>query len=169
MVTAFELDNSLNRYLNLLLITKREDEEAQGCAGHAQTRHPPDVPDQREAGDDGKEGIDKADRAVLGHLDRLIFARLIEMLRIPLRLLLGNPKGVSPGDMRQDRKIPRRWWRCRGPFESPSVPRIVADAQLFTGADRDNELNDLARDTNHDDGDTDRRHNEEGLPALVVI
>src|SRR5271168_5344259 len=109
MVTAFELDNLLNRNRGLFLIPKREDEEGRECADQAHTRHPPDVPDQREAGDDGKEGIDKAERAVLRHLDWPVFAPLIGTLRIALGLLLGQPKGINPGDTRQDRKIPCRW------------------------------------------------------------
>ena len=38
-------------------------------AERAETRHPPDVPDQREAGDVGEEGADEAGRAVARHLD----------------------------------------------------------------------------------------------------
>src|SRR5277367_772039 len=102
MVAPFELGNLLTRYRDLSLITKREDQEGQECADQSQTRHPPDVPDQREAGDDGKESIDKADGAAPRHLNRLVFVRFIEMRRIPLRLLLGNPKGISGADMRQD-------------------------------------------------------------------
>src|SRR5580658_8855510 len=102
MVTPFELGDLLNRYLNLILIAKREEQKGHERADQAQTRHPPDVPDQCEAGDDGKEGIDKADRTVLRHLDRPVLARLIGMLRIPLRLLLGHPEGINPGYLWQD-------------------------------------------------------------------
>jgi len=93
-----------------------------------------------------KNALMKPERAVLRHLDRPVFARIDRELGISHTHVAWRSKRHRLADMRQDRKIPCRRRRCRGPFESPSIPRIVADAQRFAGADRDNELNDLAHD-----------------------
>ena len=57
--------------------------------------HPPDVPDQREAGDDGKEGGDEAGGAVLRHLDRLVRRAPAPARPASLRALLPVPESVS--------------------------------------------------------------------------
>src|SRR5437879_11644504 len=47
--------------------------QGRDCSGEsADDCHPPDLPDQREAHDDGKESSDETGGAVARHLDRLI-------------------------------------------------------------------------------------------------
>src|SRR5262249_598202 len=98
LVTRFEQANLHGWDLDFLLITKREDEKRDECADEAHARHPPDVPDEREAGDDGEERIDEADRTVFRHLDRLVRARRRGLTLRGARALLGAPKGVQTGD-----------------------------------------------------------------------
>src|SRR5580700_3586319 len=102
MVTSFELGNLLDWYRDFFFVAKCEDQKGHECADQAQSRQPPDVPDQRETGDDGEEGIDEAERTILRHLDRPVLARLIGVFRIPLRLLLCHPEGINPGYLWQD-------------------------------------------------------------------
>ncbi len=56
----------------LVVVAPGEHDEGRESAGDADRRHPPDVPDQREAGDDGEEGDDEAGRTVDRHLDRFV-------------------------------------------------------------------------------------------------
>ena len=73
---AIELSDRLSGYLDLFLLAKCEGEERHECTEDSKSGHPPDVPDQRKAGDHGKEGVDEAGRSVLRHFDRRVPARL---------------------------------------------------------------------------------------------
>src|SRR5882672_11697010 len=96
-MTPIEADQLLGRNLDFVLVAKREEECRDERAQYSEARKPPDVPDQGEAADDGKEGGDEADRAVLRHLDRPVFA-------LPdLAALLRGPERVLLGDLRQHR------------------------------------------------------------------
>src|SRR6266487_3451438 len=104
-MTSFEPGNLLGRYLDLLLVAERESKERHERTEQTDTDHPPDVPDQRKAGDDGKERVDEADRAVSRHLDRHVLARLSWLILRRARALLRTPIAVSLSDTGQDCKI----------------------------------------------------------------
>src|SRR5829696_2783984 len=53
-------------------VAPREPDEHRIGGDESQAHQPPDVPDQREAGDRRKKGRDEPGRAVPRHLDRLI-------------------------------------------------------------------------------------------------
>ena len=95
---GFELGNLQGRDLDLLLIAEREREEGQERADETHGGHPPDVPDQRKAGDDGEECVDEADRGVFRYFDRRIGARRFNLRGA--QALLGAPKGIDLGDPR---------------------------------------------------------------------
>src|SRR3979490_3245677 len=72
LMSARGLRNDPGWYLHLVMFAEGEDEKRYEGAKHAESRHPPDVPDQRETGDDRKECRDEAGRAVFPHLYRLV-------------------------------------------------------------------------------------------------
>src|ERR1700741_5517643 len=74
-VSAIQPCNRLSGYLDLLLLAKCEYEERHETAERSESGHPPDMPDQRKAGNNGKEGIDEAGRSVVRHFDRLVLSR----------------------------------------------------------------------------------------------
>src|SRR4029077_454549 len=110
---------------------------------HADGDQPPDVPDQREAGDGREEGGDKSDRTIAGDLDGLVgpLRRQLlpldgEALDLPVRLLTS--------DIRQHGEIESRRGRCGRPFERAAVPGIAGlVAQGVALANADHELDDL--------------------------
>src|SRR4029077_3499862 len=107
-----ELGNALSRYLDFLFFAKREHEQCAECAEYSERCHPPDMPDQRKAGDDSKEGGDKTGCAASWHLDRLVLAQL-RLLPLPcVSKFFPYPKSVSTSDLWQDRIVPGR--RRRG-------------------------------------------------------
>src|SRR5580704_6345755 len=98
-MSAIKLRDLANGYLHFLLFAKSEDERGRECAEHAEARHPPDVPDERKASDDGKECCDESGGAVLGHLNWLVLARLSGLVSFQPQSLLPVPKGVVLSDM----------------------------------------------------------------------
>jgi hypothetical protein len=58
-VSLFEPGNLPDRNLDLVLTAKGEDEKRCERAKQPDTGHPPDVPDQRKAGDDAKNALTK--------------------------------------------------------------------------------------------------------------
>src|SRR5712671_2808174 len=101
-MTSFEPSNLLGRYLDLLLVAEGESKERHERAEQTDTGHPPDVPDQRKAGDDGKERVDETDCAVSRHLDRRVLARLPCLVLHRVCALLRFPIAVSLSDPGQD-------------------------------------------------------------------
>ena len=130
------------------------------------TGHPPDVPDQGKAGDDGKEGVDEAGRRCSSALRSARTRALRRLTLLCARALLPGPIGVSAGDMRQDGKVPGRRRRRRRPFQRAAVPRIAGHvAELLAVADRHDELHDLADDPGQNDDGADRGHQQPRLPG----
>ena len=96
-VTAVELGNPLSRDLYFLLVAKREEEERDESTRYADCGHPPDVPDQRKAGNDGKESRDEAGCAAFRHFDRFVLARLCGGACFAcMRCLLAQKASISP-------------------------------------------------------------------------
>src|SRR6185369_16240131 len=84
--------------------------------------------------------------------------------------LFHAPKGVSLSDTWQDRIIPGRRWRGRGPLQRAAVPGIPRRiAKLLASADRDNELHDLADDARQNDECTEPCHQQPRLPTQNVV
>src|SRR5260370_5716191 len=108
--------------IDLLLAPEGEGEQRYEGARKAERSHPPDVPDQGKADDDGKEGVDEADRAVFGHLDWLVSTRGHCHFRRGLHGLLDTPPSVYFADLRQNGEIPRRRRPGPRPFAPPTVP-----------------------------------------------
>src|ERR1700733_2970753 len=131
MMTSFELSNSLSRYLDFVLGAKREDEEGHEGAEHAETGHPPDVPDQRKASDNVKKCVDEADRAVPRHLDRLVFTRFRRLIWVRLLAPFGGPIGVGADNLRQESKIPSGGRRGHGPFQGAAIPRVAGEVAML--------------------------------------
>src|SRR5262245_6112673 len=98
-MSTIEAGKLFGRDLHLLLFAEREDDERREPTEQSDTDHPPDMPDQGKAGDDGKEGVDEADRAVPRHLDRRIFASLARLRPGRPCTLLRLPIGVSLRDL----------------------------------------------------------------------
>ena len=65
-MAPFELSNLFGRYLDLVLVAKREKKKRHECAEQAQAGHPPDVPDQREASHNSEERVDETDGLFFG-------------------------------------------------------------------------------------------------------
>src|SRR5271170_673972 len=101
-----ELGNLLRWYCDFLLIAKGKDQERHECAEASQGSHPPDVPNQREAGDNSKERGDEAGPAVLRHFDRLVLARLCRLSSGCRRELFPGPEGVSSRDVWKHGVVP---------------------------------------------------------------
>src|SRR5215831_17900137 len=110
-MSEIKLRNLADRYLHFLLFAKGEGEGGRKGANHAKPRHPPDVPDECEAGDDGKKRGHKSGWGILGHFDRLIPARLSFLISFRIQRSFEVPKGVVFSDTRLDCKIPGRWRR----------------------------------------------------------
>src|SRR5215218_1069530 len=71
----------------LSCVTPREDHEIDKCAERAETRRPPNVPDEREAHHCGEERADDTGRAVSRNLNVLVDRCLAEPVLIPRTLL----------------------------------------------------------------------------------
>src|SRR4029077_2024640 len=115
-MTPVKLGNFFGWYLDFLFIPKRKNQQRHECSDHSQSGHPPDVPDQGEAGDNGKECGDETGRTVLRRFDRSVLARLRWLISCYARALFHAPKGVSLSDTWQDRIVPGRRRRGRGPL-----------------------------------------------------
>src|SRR5258705_11514008 len=72
LVSPFELGNLFGWHLEFGVSAECEGKQRHERAQETQSCHPPDVPDHREADDDGEEGADKAGGAVFRHFDRLV-------------------------------------------------------------------------------------------------
>ena len=72
---AIDRGEFLGGQLIFRYVAPGEDDECREGADQADDDHPPDMPDQREAGDDGEEGRDEAGRAVARHFDRLVIGQ----------------------------------------------------------------------------------------------
>src|SRR5258705_868480 len=86
LVGPFELGNLLGRHLEFSVSAECEGKQRHECTQETQTCHPPDVPDHREADDDGEEGADKAGGAVFRHFDGLVrtcWPRLVLLCLLP--------------------------------------------------------------------------------------
>ena len=95
-----EPSDLLGRDFDFLFVAKREGKHGQKHTDCADARHPPDMPDQREAGDDRKKCGDEAGRAVLRKLDRLELA-LSRRLGLRARALLFAPESVDVRNLRK--------------------------------------------------------------------
>src|SRR5258706_4383440 len=100
-MVPFDPSDRIGRYLDLLAMAEREGEQRDERADQAQSRHPPDVPDQRKADDDGKERGDESDRAVLRHLDRPVIGNRNRLTTSRTYAMLPGPIGIAFADIRQ--------------------------------------------------------------------
>ena len=129
----------------------------------AEDRHPPDVPDQRKAHDDRKEGGNETGWAVARHFDRFIG----RFHRAPPRAL-HLPERVDRLDPGQHREIVGRRRRRGRPLQGSTVPRVAGQvAALLARADADIELRDLAEDAAENDDGPGLRDQQQRLPARV--
>src|SRR6516225_8656847 len=155
--------------LDLVPCTEHEGEQCRGRAEKSEDRHPPDMPDQSEAGDHCEERGHETDRTVLGHFNRLV--RVLPHWQLLLRkhALLLRPEGIDPIYTWQDRKIPGWRWRRGGPLQGAAVPRIARRvAQLLAVANGHHDLDDLTDDSSQDDECADLRHQQPGLPSKNI-
>src|SRR5262249_24637723 len=107
-VRAIELRDRRRRYLDLFRFPEREYEECSERSRASKRSHPPDVPDQCEASDHGKECSNEGGGSVSGHLNVFVFAlRFAFLLRCVAALFFG-PESIEPVDARQNREIPGR-------------------------------------------------------------
>ena len=116
-----------NRHFDLLFTPEGKRRDRREDAEQTQACHPPDVPDQCEAQDHGKEGDDEAGRTAFRYFDGLISTRHHSESGTAGGVLLIDPEGVDPGDVRQDREVPGRWRRGRRPFQRSAVPGVAGD------------------------------------------
>src|SRR5205807_2185879 len=90
---AIEARDLLRRHDVLLHIAPREPHKHRVGSDEAERHHPPDVPDQREAGDGAEESGDESGRAVPWELDGFILRFCRQLLRL-YRAPLDAPVGL---------------------------------------------------------------------------
>ena len=129
------------------------------------TRHPPDVPDQRKAGDDCKECGDEAGRAVLRHFDRLEFALASASGLLRALALLLSPESVDVRDLGRTAKFQAGGGEAVAHSSVRPFHGSAVTLQLLAIADRHHKLDDLADDAGQDDDGADRRDYQPRLPA----
>ena len=159
----FHLRNFGGRDLALAVIAPAEHQD-RDCGGEeTEDRHPPDVPDQRKAGDHRKESDDETGRAVARHVDG--FIGLFDRAHSPL---LHLPEGIDRLDAGQHGEIVGRGRRRGRPLQGPAVPRVAGQvAAALARADADVELCDLAENADEDDDRPGLRDQQQRLPARV--
>src|SRR6267142_3173187 len=124
LVGPFELGNLLGWHLEFSVSAECEGKQRHECTQETETCHPPDVPDHREADNDGEEGADKAGGAVFRHFDRLVRMCWPRSVLLGLLPSLAGPESVCSGNARRESKIPGSRRGCRCPFERTAVPWI---------------------------------------------
>src|SRR6266576_3099511 len=72
----------LRRNRVLYRVAPREPHEDRICCEQPQTHHPPDVPNEREAGHGGEERRDESGGTVAWDLDRFILGLCRQLLRL---------------------------------------------------------------------------------------
>jgi len=161
------------RYLHFLMLAKGGK---RGSSRRRRTRRePPSTRCARSARKPvttAKECRDEAGRAVFRHLDRLVVASVLCNRLVWRARILSRSKNASiPETCGKRGKIPRLAAAMAWAHSSvrPFQGSPVASRRSLRGADRHHELHDLAGDPDHDHDRTERRQDQPGPPARIVV
>ena len=140
---AIDPRDFFRRYFIFRHVPPGEPDEDHIGGRHADRDQPPDVPDQREAGDGGEEGGDKSGRDDAGDLDGLVDRLRPQMVPLegqPLDL----PIGLLPSTFGSTAKLKAGGGDAVAhSSERPSQGSPVSSRKASRSANTDNELDNL--------------------------